>query len=218
MSIRKQSKLIQSFSCPLTRTFYETGQSKFFSHLGRAAPRKLQLLNCATTLADLQSTLSNHLAITQTTMAQYSIAINSNYQLYFHWTDDGPTQVAIADPTTHMDQMMLDHLPPIHPGEVLREDYLSPLGMRPNDLAIALHMPLPHIEALLNESRPIDPEMALRLTRYFGGDAQSWLNLQQNYDLKQVKQAMYQTIMETIQPFSSTNNSTANATPHTRHE
>jgi addiction module HigA family antidote len=73
---------------------------------------------------------------------------------------------------------------PIHPGEVLREDYLAPLGMTPNALATALHVTANRINDIVLERRGITPDTALRLARYFGGDAQSWLNMQQEYDLK----------------------------------
>jgi addiction module HigA family antidote len=75
-------------------------------------------------------------------------------------------------------------LRPVHPGEVLREDFLEPLGMTTNALANALRAALSKIEDVVNERREIDAELALRLARYFGGDAETWLNLQQAYDLK----------------------------------
>jgi addiction module HigA family antidote len=73
---------------------------------------------------------------------------------------------------------------PIHPGEILREDYLAPLGMTPNALATALHVTANRINDIVLERRGVTPDTALRLARYFGGDAESWLNLQQAYDLK----------------------------------
>lgn len=73
---------------------------------------------------------------------------------------------------------------PIHPGEVLREEYLVPLGMTPNALAHALHVTPTRINDIVRERRGITPDTALRLARYFGGDAESWLNLQQTHDLR----------------------------------
>ncbi|MDO4775820.1 MAG: HigA family addiction module antitoxin [Cardiobacteriaceae bacterium] len=75
-------------------------------------------------------------------------------------------------------------LPPIHPGEILREDFLAPLGMSAHALAIALHVPATRINDIVRERRGITADTALRLARYFGGDAQSWMNLQSAYDLK----------------------------------
>ncbi|RKE36405.1 addiction module HigA family antidote [Paraburkholderia sp. BL23I1N1] len=73
---------------------------------------------------------------------------------------------------------------PIHPGEILREEYLAPLGMTPNALANALHVTPTRINDVVRERRGVTPDTAIRLARYFGGDAESWLNLQQTYDLQ----------------------------------
>ncbi|WP_244201300.1 HigA family addiction module antitoxin [Paraburkholderia rhynchosiae] len=89
---------------------------------------------------------------------------------------------------------------PIHPGEVLREDYLAPLGMTTNALASALRTALSKIEDVVHERRQVDAELALRLARYFGGDAESWLNLQQTYDLKVARRAHSHRIEAEITP------------------
>ena len=73
---------------------------------------------------------------------------------------------------------------PVHPGEVLREDYLVPLAMSANALAKALNVPVPRINDIVRERRGITADTAMRLARYFGGDARSWLNLQAAYDLR----------------------------------
>ncbi len=83
---------------------------------------------------------------------------------------------------------------PIHPGEILREEYLIPLGITANALSVALHVPAPRINDIVREKRGISPDTALRLARYFGGDAQSWLNLQNAYDLKVAEQSLKQEI------------------------
>ena len=73
---------------------------------------------------------------------------------------------------------------PVHPGEVLREDFLKPFGMSVNALAKELHVPTPRINDVVREKRGITADTALRLARYFGGNAQSWLNLQAMYELR----------------------------------
>ena len=80
--------------------------------------------------------------------------------------------------------MLENKLRPIHPGEVLREEYLEPLELSANELALALCVPANRIGDILKERRGITPNTALRLARYFGTDAQSWLNLQSGYELK----------------------------------
>jgi len=73
---------------------------------------------------------------------------------------------------------------PVHPGEILREDYLVPLNMSANALAKALNVPTPRINDVVRERRGITADTAMRLARYFGGDARSWLSLQAAYDLR----------------------------------
>ena len=72
----------------------------------------------------------------------------------------------------------------IHPGEVLREDYLKPMNMSANALARHLHVPASRINDIVLERRGVTADTALRLSRFFGGDAQSWLNLQTTFDLR----------------------------------
>lgn len=74
-------------------------------------------------------------------------------------------------------------LAPVHPGEILREDFLRPLELSINGLARALHVPANHVSGIINEKRGISALMALRLARYFGTSAELWLGLQQDYEL-----------------------------------
>jgi addiction module HigA family antidote len=80
--------------------------------------------------------------------------------------------------------MFKNGMRPVHPGEILREDYLVPLNMSANALAKALNVPAPRINDIVRERRGITADTAMRLARYFGGDARSWLNLQAAYDLR----------------------------------
>jgi len=79
---------------------------------------------------------------------------------------------------------MKNGMRPVHPGEVLREEYLKPLGMSANALAKALSVPAPRVNEVVRERRGVSADTAMRLARYFGGDARSWLNLQAAYDLR----------------------------------
>ena len=77
-----------------------------------------------------------------------------------------------------------DRMRPIHPGEVLREDYLTPLGMSVHALAMELGVPGTRLHEIVKERRSVTADTAERLARYFGGDAASWLALQADYDLR----------------------------------
>jgi addiction module HigA family antidote len=82
---------------------------------------------------------------------------------------------------------MTDKLPPIHPGEILREDFMLPLGLSSNALARAIGVTPARINEIVRERRGITAETALRLARYFGTSVDLWMNLQQRYDLERAK-------------------------------
>lgn len=71
---------------------------------------------------------------------------------------------------------------PIHPGEVLREEFLIPLGVSAHALAIALHVPAPRINDIVRERRTVTADTALRLAKFFGTSAEFWMGLQADYD------------------------------------
>jgi len=89
---------------------------------------------------------------------------------------------------------------PVHPGEVLREDFLRPAGLTANALARALHVPAPRVNDIVRERRGVSADTAMRLARYFGGDARSWLNLQAIYDLRLAEIANARRIDREIMP------------------
>ncbi|RZT06237.1 addiction module antidote protein, HigA family [Duganella sp. CF402] len=80
--------------------------------------------------------------------------------------------------------MIENKMRPIHPGEILREDFLKPLKLTPAALANLLDLPAALIIDIVKEKCPLSAEVAQRITRRYGGDAQFWLNLQASYDLK----------------------------------
>jgi addiction module HigA family antidote len=91
-------------------------------------------------------------------------------------------------------------MPPIHPGETLREDFMKPLGLTANRLAINLRVPAARIGEIVNGRRAITADTALRLARYFGMSPRFWTNLQANYDLEVTQDAIGKRITEEIIP------------------
>jgi addiction module HigA family antidote len=90
---------------------------------------------------------------------------------------------------------------PVHPGEVLREEYLVPLKMSVNALAKALHLTPSRLNDIVLKRRGISADTAVRLERYFGATAQFWLNLQSAYDLRVAKQsAKVRKVVREIEP------------------
>jgi addiction module HigA family antidote len=96
--------------------------------------------------------------------------------------------------------MFKNGMRPIHPGEILREEYLIPLGLSANALARELNVPAPRINDIVRERRGISADTAMRLARHFGGDARSWLNLQIAYDLRVAEIANAKRIEKEVEP------------------
>jgi addiction module HigA family antidote len=99
--------------------------------------------------------------------------------------------------------MFKNGMRPIHAGEILLEDYMKPLGLSSNALARALGITPTRINDIVRERRGITGDTALRLARYFGTDAQSWLNLQSAYDLRVAEIAAGDRINNEITPIAA---------------
>ncbi|MHB9119030.1 MAG: HigA family addiction module antitoxin [Burkholderiales bacterium] len=96
--------------------------------------------------------------------------------------------------------MASNRMRPIHPGEILREEYLAPHNLSAHALAMALHVPAPRINDIVREKRSITVDTALRFARYFNTTAQFWMNLQNNYDLKVAEREVGDKIESEIRP------------------
>jgi len=99
-----------------------------------------------------------------------------------------------------MTNKVKNRMRPVHPGEILREEYLGPLDLSVNGLAQALRVPATRLHEIVKERRAITADTALRLARYFGGDAQSWMNLQAAYELRSVDVEKGRRIAKEVDP------------------
>jgi len=97
--------------------------------------------------------------------------------------------------------MMTKKLPPIHPGEILKEEFLEPFGMSQQQLAENLNVSIQQINQIIQGKQAITAEMALRLGRYFGLSAKFWLNLQSHYDLDVAEEALSKRLAQEIKPY-----------------
>src|SRR4030042_2768049 len=95
-------------------------------------------------------------------------------------------------------------LDPITPGEILREEFIEPLGISMNQLSRDIVVPPNRISEIVNGKRSITADTALRLERYFGVEAQFWLNLQSEYDLRVMKRKIGRDIEDRILPVKKT--------------
>jgi addiction module HigA family antidote len=97
----------------------------------------------------------------------------------------------------------MNRMRPIHPGEILLEEFLIPHGLSANAVAQALRVPAPRINDIVRERRGVTPDTALRLARFFGTTPQFWLNLQASYDLKIALQEAGTRIERDITPLTA---------------
>jgi antitoxin HigA-1 len=91
-------------------------------------------------------------------------------------------------------------MPPLHPGEMLREEFMVPLRLSANALALALRVPVTRISEIANERRGITADTALRLARYFHMTPEFWVNMQARYDLETAKDAIEKSIRVEVRP------------------
>jgi addiction module HigA family antidote len=99
--------------------------------------------------------------------------------------------------------MLPKNRPPTHPGEILLEDFLNPLGMTQTELAERIHVSFPRINEIVNGKRGITPDTALRLSRLFGTTPEFWLNGQRNWDLWHALHSDAAEDLNTIEPVSA---------------
>jgi len=99
--------------------------------------------------------------------------------------------------------MKTNKLPPIHPGEILREEFMKPRGLSQNALARALNVPPRRINEIVLEKRAITADTALRLARYFGTSAEMWTGLQADYDLRQARYDKQTQIDRDVEPLAA---------------
>jgi addiction module HigA family antidote len=91
-------------------------------------------------------------------------------------------------------------MPPLHPGEMLRNEFMKPLGLSSNALAMELRVPVTRISEIVRERRGITADTALRLARYFNMSPEFWMRLQMDYDLESAADAEESAIHEGIRP------------------
>jgi addiction module HigA family antidote len=99
--------------------------------------------------------------------------------------------------------MLKNGMRPIHPGEILKEDYLGPLSMSVNALATELKVPASRLNEIVRERRSITADTAMRLARYFNTTDRFWLNLQMEYDLRQAQIQSGEQIAQEISPHAA---------------
>ena len=93
--------------------------------------------------------------------------------------------------------------PPVHPGEILQEEFLKPMGISQYRLAKSIHVPARRINEIVLAKRGITADTALRLSRYFGNSAQFWMNLQTRYEIESARDLSASSIDQEVRPYAA---------------
>jgi addiction module HigA family antidote len=182
---RYYSQMIRSFRTPDTeRLFQREPVRRWSADLPRAALRKLVVLDAAESLDDLRVPPGKRLQeLSGDRAGQPSIRVNDQWRVWFRWRDGDALDVEITD--DHEEPVMTaQKLAPVHPGEVLLEEFLKPLELSQYRLAKALSVPPRRINEIVHGKRAVSANTALRLARYFQTTDRFWLNLQARFDLE----------------------------------
>jgi antitoxin HigA-1 len=94
-------------------------------------------------------------------------------------------------------------LPPVHPGEILKADFLQPLDLSVNALSQAIKVPRARLNDIVRGKRGVSADTAMRLARYFGTSAQFWMNLQSHYELEMAEQVLGDRLGREIRPYAA---------------
>jgi addiction module HigA family antidote len=196
--------MIKSFRCRKTERIF-TG--KFSATLPRAiqkaAARKLEIIDAARDLEDLKTPPGNRLeALSGDRRGQHSIRINEQWRVCFVWQDGNANDVEIVD--YHQGGRMNGRdFPPVHPGEILLEEFLKPMGISQYRLAESIRVPARRINEIVLKKRGITADTSLRLSRFFGNSAQFWMNLQTRYELESARDLSAASIDREVRPYTA---------------
>jgi addiction module HigA family antidote len=209
--------VIQSFKDGAAQELFENLSNKRWNAIAKVALRKLDQIDAAQNLNDLRVPPGNQLeALKKDRARQHSIRINDQYRIYFIWKSDGAHQVEITDYHSTANQADGRRLSMIikrptsgwefrrvttSPGEMLQEEFLGPLGITKNALAMKIRVPATRIGDIIHGKRAITPDTALRLARFFGNSPEFWLNLQQMHDLSKARLELGKTIEHEVEAF-----------------
>ena len=196
--------MIRSFRCKETEEIHRRHRSRKFANIEKVARRKLKMLDDAEMLEDaspqFRETASSLWRVTGKVNTAFGSTI-SGASVFAGGKARRKTWRSLTTIREVSSAMTSeDRLPPIHPGEILREEFLVPLGMSAHELALALRVPATRINDIVNEKRGITADTALRLSRYFATTAKFWLNLQASYELEVAEDQLGQAVVREVLP------------------
>ena len=194
--------MIRSFTCKETeKLFHGWFSAKLPQDVQRISQRKLKQLNGAATLDFLRIPPGNRLEqLSGNRSGQWSIRIIDQWRIFFRWEDGNSHDVEITVTIKGEFNLNKRDLPPVHPGEILMEDFLKPMGISRYRLAKSIGVPQRRIDEICAGKRAMTADSALRLARFFGTDAQSWMNLQAEFELEMAEITLAKRIEREVKP------------------
>jgi addiction module HigA family antidote len=190
--------MIRSFRDRASQLVWVGTFVKRFSGIEKQAQRKLDMLHVARDLNDLRAHRgigSRHLLAVAGDSIQFESMINCASALHGRRKAQPMSKSSITTKNVAMPNRVTSH-----PGEVLREEFLGPLGMSVHSLAMALRVPATRIGAIVKGERSVTADTALRLGRFFGTSAEFWMNLQAMHDLTKTRKESGVTIERDVNP------------------
>jgi addiction module HigA family antidote len=152
----------------------------------RLAIRKFDILNAAYRLEDLREPPGNRLEALKGDLAGYhSIRVNDQWRIIFRWEDNNASEVSLTDYhwAKEVSKMLPENRVTTHPGEILKEEFLDPMGITQMAFAEHLGIPLQRVNEVIRGKRGVTPETAWLFSQALGTTPQFWMNLQNAYDL-----------------------------------
>jgi len=182
--------MIKSFKHKALEIFFYTGSGEGISqeNTGRLE-RILDRLQAAFKVKDLWYPGSNLQTSFDHKNERYAVSVSESRLIFFGFSEGHAYEVDYIDIPLRRKSMQEMKRRPIHPGKIIREDYLKPLSLTITHLAETIGVSRKTLSKIVNGKGSVSPDMALRLSRAFGTSPEFWLNLQKHYDLWQAEQA-----------------------------
>ena len=177
--------MIKTFLCKETeKIFNRSFSGQFPAEVQHLTAMKMRMLNRAYTQSDLKNPPRNRFELVRSgNTVKYSLTIKSSWKLNFTASDGNLFEVELTNITVKNSANEKSGFQPVHPGEILENEFLKPLNLSQNKLAIAIKVPPRRINEIVLRKRKITADTAIKLAKYFDMSPEFWMGLQSDYEL-----------------------------------
>ncbi len=177
--------MIRSFLCRETeKIFNREISNEIPEEIQRNALIKMRMLNRAYSPRDLKTPPKNKFELTRYgNKSKYSIPVGGNWKLRFSFTGTDFSDLELLSSEEETFEVKRNIFKPVHPGEILEKEFLTPLKLSQNKLAVSIGVPPRRINEIVLRKRKITADTAIRLGKYFNTSPEFWLGLQTDYEL-----------------------------------